>query len=156
MSENPIEIGNQIKSDEQIEELNKNLADNTGEWVNTKEYGLCWHPFNDLKDGKPVPPSTPPPQLLKDIVEWGNAVNMDDIKPNSVMIVKIGVDEPQYAYTMQMGIIKQVLEPRAELLKDKRLTVLFMSAEDDISIISEEDMERSGWQKKDKSRIITL
>jgi hypothetical protein len=31
-----------------------------------------------------------------------------------------------------------------------------MSEKDDLSILSEEEMNQAGWEKKDKSRIITL
>ena len=57
---------------------------------------------------------------------------------------------------MQQVIARQVLQPRIEKLKEKKVCILFMQAEDDISVMTEEEMNQAGWEKKEKSRIITL
>lgn len=99
-------------------------------------------------------PQQPNP-IVDQIIGWGNTLDFENIKPNSLITVKIGIDNALYAQKMQMGIIHQVLEPRKELLKQKKLTVMFMSKDDDISVIAEEDMNRAGWFKKEKSLIIS-
>jgi hypothetical protein len=53
-----------------------------------------------------------------------------------------------------MGIVRQVLEPRFDKLKEKHVTVLFLSSKDDISVLTEKDMEVSGWIRREPSRII--
>ena len=73
---------------------------------------------------------------------------------NSVLVIKISTEDHLYANNLQMGIIQRVLEPRREILKEKRLTVLFMARGDDISLLTEEDMDKAGWVKKEPSLII--
>jgi len=102
-----------------------------------------------------VPVEVKPNALVDGILEWGNQLNFDDLKDNSVLLVKINSDDPQYSHGFQMGVIRHVLEPRAKVLKEKKVTVLFMSDKDDLSILSEEEMNQAGWTKKDKSLIIT-
>jgi hypothetical protein len=103
-----------------------------------------------------VPVETKPNALVDGILEWGKQLNFDDLKENSVLLVKVNADDPQYSHGFQMGVIRHVLEPRAKLLKEKKVTVLFMSDKDDLSILSEDEMKQAGWEKKEKSRIITL
>jgi len=43
-----------------------------------------------------------------------------------------------------------------EKLKQNQICVLFMQSDDDISIMTEEDMNKAGWEKKEKKLIITL
>lgn len=102
-----------------------------------------------------VPVETKPNALVDGILEWGNQLNFDELKDNSVLLVKVNSDDPQYSNGFQMGVIRHVLEPRAKLLKEKKVTVLFMSDKDDLSILSEEEMKEAGWTKKDKPLIIT-
>lgn len=98
---------------------------------------------------------TPKPNALVDgIVQWGETMDFSALKENSVLLIKINSDDPQYAHHFQMGVVRHVLEPRYETLKEKKVTVLFMSNSDDLSILSEEDMAKSGWIKKEPSRII--
>lgn len=108
-----------------------------------------------MPGSRPEPTPLPNP-LLDGLVEWGNILDVDKLGNNSVVTIKIGSDDPIYGAKLQMAIVKQVLEPRVEKLKEKRITVLFMAKDDSIESISQEDMEKSGWVKKDKSRIITL
>jgi hypothetical protein len=98
---------------------------------------------------------TPKPNALVDgILEWGKQLDLDEIKKNAVLMVKVNSEDPQYAYKFQMGVVKHILEPRFEALKAKKITVLFISEKDDISVLTEEDMAKAGWIKKDPSRII--
>lgn len=98
---------------------------------------------------------TPTPNALTDgILQWGGELDFSTLKENSVLLIKINTDDQQYAHHFQMGVVRHVLEPRYETLKEKKVTVLFMSNSDDLSILSQEDMNKSGWFKKDQSRII--
>lgn len=101
-----------------------------------------------------VPVSVKPNALVDGILEWGKIVDLDNVPDRSVLLIKVNVSDPQYAHHFQMGVVKHILEPRFEKLKDKKITVLFMGSEDDISILTEKDMEKSGWIKKEQSRII--
>jgi len=105
--------------------------------------------------GEEVKPVEVKPNALVDgIVEWGKTLDIENIPQNAVLTIKVNVDDPQYAHHFQMGVVRHVLEPRFETLKDKKITVLFMSHKDDLSILTEEDMAKSGWVKKEPSRII--
>lgn len=128
-----------------------------GEWVYSNEFGLVWKSScADLMGGAPTPPNpTSPPSLVSELVSWGNTLDLDAVKPNSVMVIKLSSQNSVHAQRMQQGIVSMVLAPRAEKLKDKRLTVLFMASDDDISLLDESEMEEAGWQKKDKSLIIS-
>ena len=112
---------------------------------------------NEIKTekGETVTPVEAKPNALVDgILEWGEQLTFDNLKDNSVLLVKVNAADPQYSHAFQMGVIRHVLEPRAKLLKEKKVTVLFMSDKDDLSILSEEEMNQAGWEKKEKSRII--
>jgi len=112
---------------------------------------------NDLKAEKGetvVAQEVRPNPLVDGILEWGKQLDLDNVKPNSVLMIRVNSEEPEYAYKFQMGVVKHVLEPRFELLKAKKVTVLFLSNKDDISILTEEDMLKAGWEKREKSRII--
>ena len=140
----------------QLEELNSKVTNvDGGEWINIPKYGICWHPNSDIM-GKPlgVPsPSIPPPALEK-LVQWGNVVDLDNIPQNAIVMIKLNVTDPMRANMMHRAIAKQVLEPRIEKLKEKRVCILFMQTGDDISVMTENEMNQAGWEKKEKSRII--
>lgn len=85
---------------------------------------------------------------------FSKTLDLEAVPKNSVLIVKIGTDDHLYANNLQMGIIERVLNPRVEILREKRLTVLFMAREDDINILTEDEMGKAGWVKKEPSLII--
>jgi len=150
-----------VEADEilkQLDELNSKVADTDGgAWVNIPNYGICWQPNGD-RMGKPlgVPsPSTPPP-AIQSLVQWGNQVDFETVPENAVVMIKLNVNDPMRVQMMQRAIAKQVLEPRIETLKKKRVCILFMQTGDDITVMTEEEMGKAGWEKKEKSRIITL
>ena len=97
---------------------------------------------------------TVPNPLVAGILEWGKQLDLDTLDNNSVLMIKVNSEDPQYAYKFQVGVVKHVLEPRFEALKAKKITVLFLSDKDDISCLTEKDMNTAGWYKKEPSRII--
>ena len=112
---------------------------------------------NDLKAEKGetvVAQEVKPNPLVDGILEWGKQLDLDNVKPNSVLMIKVNSEEPSYAYKFQVGVVKHVLEPRFSALKEKKVTVLFLSDKDDISVLTESDMEKAGWYKKEKTLII--
>ena len=126
-------------------------------WKYIEGHGIVWKPNvgDNMGGNSPKPPTSKPSPLLEGLVEWGGSIDFQNIKQNSVIIIKIGIDDPVYTNKLQYGVIEQVLKPRIELLKSKKLTVLFMSALDNIENIEPEQMEQAGWVKKDKPLIIT-
>lgn len=142
----------------QLTELNAAVLDKeSGQWVNSTEHGIVWKPSQGDRAGKPLEvPSSSPPSVLEDMVQWGNKLDLDNVPPNSVVLIKLNVSDPFRVNMMQRAIAKQVLEPRIEKLKEKKVCILFMQEGDDISVMTEEDMGKAGWAKKEPSRIITL
>jgi len=105
--------------------------------------------------GQDTPTSDGKPNaVVNGILEWGKQLNFQDITPNTVLLVKVNVDDPEYAHAFQMGVVKHVLEPRFDLLKEKKVTVLFITDKDDLTVLSEKEMNEAGWEKKEKSLII--
>ena len=90
-----------------------------------------------------------------EVTNAAKTIDIDGAPKNAVLVVKISTGDHLYASNIQMGIIKRVLEPRMEVLKEKHITVLFMAADDDVSLITEEEMAQAGWVKKEPSLIIT-
>jgi len=82
-------------------------------------------------------------------------IDFEGLKPNSVLVVKIPADSPEYHARIYHAITQGVLMPRMDLLKDKKVGVLFMTTEDTIELLSEDDMAKAGWERKEKNRIIT-
>ena len=152
-TQNELEKINSNLQDE-INKLNELSQDNRGTWKYIHGHGICWVLENDLMGGTPQVPQTTPPALLGDLIKWGNTLNFENLKENEVVTIKIGIEDPEYANKMQFNIVNHVLEPRIELLKSKKIAVLFMSANDDISTMSNEDMEQAGWTRKEKSLIV--
>ena len=140
-----------------VDKLNLRDSSKGGYWQYTPEYGIVWRLSEGDDMGQlPKTPENDVPPILNDLVKLGQQINFDTLGNNSVLTVKIGLDDPVYSAKLQYAIVKQVLEPRAETLRAKKTTVLFMAGNDDISVISEEDMNKAGWEKKEKSRIIQL
>lgn len=146
-----------------IDELNQKVANKNGEWIYSNEHGVVWKP----KSGPHMPSSEPtkeyhlpeektPPPLLESIIQWGKSYDFDNLPQNSVVLIKLNISDPMRVNMMQRIIAKQVLEPKIEVLKKNRICILFMQAEDDIQVMTEEDMSKAGWEKKEKKRIITL
>lgn len=146
-----------------IDELNEKSQNDNGQWLYCEELGVVWQPNipADLM-GKPaaseykLPPEPQHPPLIDSLVKWGNTVDFDNLPKNAVVLIKLNVQDPLRVQMMQRAIAKQVLEPRAEKLKANKTCILFMQSDDDISVMTEEDMKKAGWEKKDKKLIITI
>lgn len=142
----------------ELTEEQKQLADQMIESIQneiTDGQNIVVGPDGNVPD-EVTPVEARPNALVDGILEWGKTLDINNLSENSVLMIKVNVDDPQYAHHFQMGVVRHVLEPRFELLKQKKVTVLFMSDKDDISVISEVDMNKSGWTKKEPNRIITL
>jgi len=133
-----------------IDELNDKVSNNEGEWLYDKTLGIIWKPNIQVMPGSSAPgvpsPATPPP-LLGEIVQWGNTIDFDNIPYNAVVLIKLDVSDPFRVQMIQKVIAKQVLEPRIEKLKEKHTCILFMQSGDDISVMTESEMNKAGWIK---------
>lgn len=100
-------------------------------------------------------PEPTPNALLDGLISWGNTLDFENLPERAVVTIKIGSLDPEYGHKMQMSVIHQVLEPRREILVKKKITVLFMGMNDDITAISDEEMAVAGWERKEKTLIIS-
>lgn len=144
---------------DEITQLNEQLTTKNGEWRFIPEIGLVWQPTGDLTGSlKTLQPPTPdvPGKLLSELVEISKGIDFDSLAENSVVLIKLNTDNPMRFEALQRGIVKQVLDPRFETLKKKRICVLFLQAGEGIEVLTEDDMKAAGWEKKEKSRIITF
>jgi len=82
-------------------------------------------------------------------------LNWDSLTENSVLVIKIDSTNPMRFAQFQHALVGSLLQPRKELLKEKKISVVFMGSQDDMSVLEEKDMNRLGWYKKEKSLIIT-
>ena len=144
-----------------VDELNSKLSSDKGQWIHDEKLGIVWQPktgpympSNDPTREYQLPTNDPPPSL-GELIKWGNTLDFDNIPQNAVVLIKLDINDPFRVQMMQRIITKQVLEPKIEKLKEKHTCILFMQAGDDISVMTEEEMKKAGWEKKEKSIIIT-
>ena len=80
-------------------------------------------------------------------------LNVDELKPNSVLVIKLDVASPEEKMAVLPSFAK-LINPYAQTLRDKRVTVMIMSKAESIDSIPEAEMNKAGWFKKEKSVII--
>lgn len=99
-----------------------------------------------------LPPEAPPSeiQLPADKV---STINIDEIKPNTILCINVAVDNPVQKMAVA-PIFSKLLAPYAPKLREKGVTVMLMSLNESINLISEAEMNAAGWEKKQKSIII--
>ncbi len=80
-------------------------------------------------------------------------INIDDIKPNTILCITVKVANP--IEKMQMApMLSKLFSPFASKLREKGVTVMIMSQNESIDLITEEEMNAAGWEKKAKTLII--
>lgn len=93
------------------------------------------------------------PQTVDLPAEKITTLNIDEIKPNSVLVITIDAASP----TEKMAIapvFSRLLAPYVPILREKRVTVMLMTSKENINVVSEDDMNAAGWFKREKSLII--
>lgn len=80
-------------------------------------------------------------------------INIDELKPNSVIVIKISTEgmQQRIAATQQ---IATALRPLRDLIKAKNITFIVMGSNESLDDIDEEQMSAYGWVRKEESRII--
>jgi hypothetical protein len=110
------------------------------------------------------PPSTPelirqqalpenPPAEVQLPADKVVSINVDDIKPNTILVINVDVDSPIQKMAVA-PVFSKLLAPYTAKLREKGVTVMLMTLHENINLISEEEMNRAGWEKKAKSLII--
>ena len=101
-----------------------------------------------------LPPETPPSEItLPPQTTKAVTINIDDIKPNSILTINIDVENPIQKMAVA-PVFSKLLAPYAAKLREKGVTVMLMTLHENINLISEEEMNAAGWEKKEKSLII--
>lgn len=80
-------------------------------------------------------------------------INVDEIKPNTILVIKVDVENPMQK-SLVAPVFGQLLKSHAEKLKAKNVTVILMTQKESMDLITEEEMNAGGWFKKEKSLII--
>jgi len=80
-------------------------------------------------------------------------LSIDDIKPNSILIINVDVSSPEEKMALA-PVFARLLSPFTNILREKKVSVMLMRLNENINQISEEDMNAAGWFKKEKSLII--
>lgn len=102
-----------------------------------------------------VPESETPPPTSVELPTAAEkvVVNFDELKPNSVVVIKIapvGIQQ-RIAASQQIAM---ALRPLVPLAKQKNIVFVLMGADESIETIDEESMQELGWIRKDPSLII--
>lgn len=105
---------------------------------------------NKFKDGNLLPPLDPEVKIPGDKV---TVINIDELKPNSVIVINVDVNGPLQKMAVAPAFSK-LLSPYINILKEKRITVMLLTTKETMEIITEEEMNASGWERKEKSLII--
>ena len=94
-----------------------------------------------------------PPSELQLPADRVTTINIDDIKPNSILVINIDVENPIQKMAVA-PVFSKLLAPYAAKLREKGVTVMLMTLHENINLITEEEMNNAGWEKKAKSLII--
>lgn len=141
-----------------IDELNSTLSvTSSGTWLYHDAVGIYWKPnveYNNKSSNISPPISLSPPDVVGELVSWGNKLDFENIPFNSVVIIRLNVNDLEHAQTLQQAITRLVLQPRIEIIKKQHVCVLFLENGDDVSIMTEAEMSTAGWVRKNPSRII--
>lgn len=97
-------------------------------------------------------PNQPDPEV-KLPTDKVTVLNVDDIKPNSILIINVDVESPVHKMAVA-PVFSKLLAPYANTLREKKVTVMLMTLNESINTITEEEMNRAGWHKKEESLII--
>ena len=95
----------------------------------------------------------PPTITLPPLASKVQTINIDEIKPHSILIINVEVENPIQKMAIAPTFAK-LLAPYGPTLKEKGVTIMLMSLHENINVVSEEEMNAAGWEKKEKSPII--
>jgi hypothetical protein len=113
---------------------------------------------NTQKSELVVPETTPTPPSTTVALPAGTVVttiNIEELKSNSVVVIKIAPEgmQQRMAATQQIAM---ALRPLREQIQAKNIAFIVMGTGEGMEVVDEEQMKELGWEKKEKTRIITL
>ena len=104
--------------------------------------------------GITTPAAPEPPRTFNLPTDKVTTINMDEVKENSVLIITINVAGPEEKMAVA-PVFSKLLAPYAVELRKKHVTVMLMTANENLTNITEAEMNAAGWHKKEESLIIT-
>jgi len=86
------------------------------------------------------------------ITQIDNVIDFANVAKHSVIVLKIGGDTG-HKMRMHQAFVR-FCQSKQDLFKEKQLTILFLEPGDSLEILTEQDMEKAGWVKKEQSLIV--
>ncbi len=103
---------------------------------------------------EPTPEQTPVDPVVK-LPEASGVltINFDELKENSVVVIKINPEgmQQRMAATQQIAM---ALRPLRESIQKKNIAFIVMATQETMEVLDPQQMEQLGWVKKEPSRII--
>lgn len=94
-------------------------------------------------------PAEQPPQEHTD--QYLKVLSLDTITPNSIVFFRVAKDNMRFLMNLPT-----LVERYRSLIKEKNLSFVILGPEEDIETLDPDQLSSLGWEKKEKSRIITL
>lgn len=88
---------------------------------------------------------------IKELIELEAIINPGDIKENSVVLFRI-----KDVTDGLLRALAQLQTRYGQQFRMKNITMMILGENDKIEIVDEAQMNKAGWEKKNKNRIITL
>lgn len=85
-------------------------------------------------------------------LELSKIINLDEMKPNSLIAFKIKEDKLEGS----IDVLRYVHDRYGKLLREKNCTIIVLEDGVNLEELDENSMNRAGWFKKEQKRIITL
>lgn len=102
-----------------------------------------------------IPSSTPTttPVVELPVNTDKKVINIDELNPNSVVVIKISAEgmQQRMAATQQIAM---ALRPLRDLIQTKNIAFIVMGTNEAFEVLDEEQMNQIGWYKKEESLIV--
>lgn len=93
-------------------------------------------------------PTTPTEDNLNSI-SLDKLINIDEIKDNSVIVFR--TEKPNQSVILA---IKNFIDRYGEKMEKKNCSLLALGSNAKLELLSEEEMNKAGWERKNKSNLI--
>jgi hypothetical protein len=100
----------------------------------------------------PVEKSPEEKEAEAKITQIDAVIDFVGLPKHAVIVLKVGGDAMHKMRIHQAFV--RFFKSKQSILKEKELTILFLEPGDGLEVLTEEDMDKAGWQKKEKSLIV--
>ena len=94
---------------------------------------------------------TPETKAEQPMVEVAGLIEVDKIAPNTVIVIKL---KNIRSYPAAMSTAQRISDLYGESLENKGCSIIIVADGINIELVSEQQMNQLGWQKKEKSNLI--